>query len=806
MLRKLTGIITLLLTLCAVASAQTNTGNIRGTIITNDGQPGPFVTVQIKPTDRGTVSNEKGEFALRKLEPGVYTLYISMIGYETTTQEVQVEANRTATVSIRLNVSDKQLEEVTIVGKARNEKSSEQIAKLPIKNLENPQSYSVIGSSLIKEQVITNFDDVIKNAPGITKLWSSTGRPGDGAGYYTIRGFAVQPTLVNGIAGITNGINDPAIIENLEVIKGPSGTLFGSSLISFGGLLNLVTKKPYDNFGGEVTYTGGSFGLNRVTADINAPVNDDKSLAIRTIAGYTTQNSWQDAGYNKSMFIAPSVRYRVNDRLTFNVNAVLSTAEATNTPMIFLNRSRPLEYTTPDQMKAAGFDFNRSFTMNDINYKTPTFNLNAQAIYKINNQWTSQTAVSRGNAKSNGYYSYVMFLGAHDDLLSRYVYHQNSTTNATNIQQNFTGDFKIGSLRNRLVFGLDFLQLQQTDDNSPYTLFDNVDAFHVTQGYSSLNRPAVDAKIAASNNEYATRAQQNNYTYSAYVSDVLNITDNLLAMASLRLDYYDLKGYKDYIAQTKGEGYTQVSLSPKFGLVYQVVKDKVSLFANYMNGFQNTAPVTQPLPEFQVTMKPQQANQWEGGVKASLLNGRLNLTASYYDIKVSNMPLKVSRTGSDGQPYQVTVQDGTQASRGIEFEANASPVQGLNIIAGYSHNNSKMEKADVRVQGYRPEGAGPADLANLWVSYTISSGALHGLGAGFGGNYASENKITNNSVNGAFTLPSYTVLGASVFYDVKRYRIGLKLDNLTNKEYYTGWSTIEQQAPRRFSASAAFRF
>nr|WP_291909976.1 TonB-dependent receptor [Chitinophaga sp. CB10] len=33
---------------------------------------------------------------------------------------------------------------------------------------------------------------------------------------------------------------------------------------------------------------------------------------------------------------------------------------------------------------------------------------------------------------------------------------------------------------------------------------------------------------------------------------------------------------------------------------------------------------------------------------------------------------------------------------------------------------------------------------------------------------------------------SYTVLGASVFYDVKRYRIGLKLDNLTNKEYYTG--------------------
>lgn len=101
-------------------------------------------------------------------------------------------------------------------------KESEYIARLPIKNLENPQVYSVIGKELMKEQIIVNFDDALKNSPGIDKLWSSTGRGGgDGAAYFSLRGFSVQPTMVNGMGGQTNGGLDPANIERIEVLKGP---------------------------------------------------------------------------------------------------------------------------------------------------------------------------------------------------------------------------------------------------------------------------------------------------------------------------------------------------------------------------------------------------------------------------------------------------------------------------------------------------------------------------------------------------------------------------------------------------------
>ncbi len=174
---------------------------------------------------------------MRNLPAGTYELEISLAGYETTTKAVIVSDKETIAVSITLKLSEKELETVTVTSGRRKfiRKSSDYVSRMPLKNMENPQAYSTISNELMKEQLIVNVDDALKNAPGIDKLWSSTGRGGDGAAYFTLRGFVIQPSMINGIAGLSNGGLDPANIERLEVIKGPSGTLFGSSLISFGG-------------------------------------------------------------------------------------------------------------------------------------------------------------------------------------------------------------------------------------------------------------------------------------------------------------------------------------------------------------------------------------------------------------------------------------------------------------------------------------------------------------------------------------------------------------------------------------------
>lgn len=112
--------------------------------------------------------------------------------------------------------------------------------------------------------------------------------------------------LRNGVGSFTYATVDPANLERIEVIKGPSATLFGSTLSSFGGLFNRVTKKPFDTFKGEISYSAASWDLNRLTADINTPLNADKTALLRINTSLHSERSFQDAGFNKNFLFAPS--------------------------------------------------------------------------------------------------------------------------------------------------------------------------------------------------------------------------------------------------------------------------------------------------------------------------------------------------------------------------------------------------------------------------------------------------------------------------------------------------------------------
>ena len=93
------------------------------------------------------------------------------------------------------------------------------------------------------------------------------------------------------------------------------------------------------------------------------------------------------------------------------------------------------------------------------------------------------------------------------------------------------------------------------------------------------------------------------------------------------------------------------------------------------------------------------------------------------------------------------------------------------------------------------------------MSYRIPKGHLNGLGLGFGGNYASENKIVNSISQGVFTLPEFTILNTSVFYDYRKIRIAFKIDNLTNqKSWIALGSSFGPQKLRNFGASLAYKF
>jgi iron complex outermembrane receptor protein len=795
--------------LTAIA-AFSQTGTIKGTIKTSDGYPAESVTITLKGTAVATASEKSGGFELKKVRPGKYTLIASFTGLEPTEMDIEVLTGNTTTVPERLLKENAQQLNEVVISSNRKKKESEYVAKMPLKDLENPQVYNVVSSEILKQQAITSYDDALKNVPGIARTWESTGRAyGDGASYFALRGLESQPTMYNGLPGLTSGNLDPADIESIEVIKGPTGTLFGSSIIAYGGLINTITKKPYYDYGGEVTYTAGSFGLNRVTADVNIPLSKTEKIALRVNTAYHSEGSFQDAGFKKSFFFAPALSYEVNDRLSFHFLTEILNEERAVAPIFFhTNREDPLQFKT---IKELNLNNDLSFTSNDLTIRTPRFNLQGQMLYKLSSQWTSQTAFARGVSKSDGFYSYIWPDVTGTNYFGQYFSNQQGTVSTNDIQQNFIGDFKIGKLRNRLVVGLDAFSRNNVDNSSGYGFARNV----TPQGGENfvdpftgdslapvyMTRASVDNLLA---NSGGTNSNVTNNAYSVYASDVLNITPGLLAMASVRVDYFDSKGEKS----DKTDDFHQTAVSPKFGLVYQPIVDKISLFANYMNGFVNVAPSQVADPDGSnpriKSFKPEQANQWEVGAKANLFSNKFSASVCYYDITVSN------RVTGDPDNFYNSLQGGKMGSKGFEVDLSTSPFAGLNLIAGYAYNESKVIDGDENdfysTPGRSAGGQGPNNLANLWATYKITQGSLRNFGVGAGGNYAGTYKVVDSKITGDFYLPQYTVLNATLFYNSEKIRVTLKLNNITDKDYYIGYWSVNPQKPRNIAASFAYKF
>jgi iron complex outermembrane receptor protein len=776
--------ITILLS-ASFAFAQQQTGILKGKVTTSDGKAAEFVNITIKGTSLGTAVNVTGHYTVKNIPAGTYTVTASFVGLITRNEQVTLTAGQTTTLNFTLTENKEQLQDVVIKDYKHNKfvrKETDDIARLPLKNLENPQVYSVVTSELMKEQVVTSYVDGFKNIPG-------TGVPlvyNNGRTTLLSRGFTTGNFIRNSVAGYNFNAIDPADIEKIEAIKGPTGTLFNSSLASFGGLFNRVTKQPFDGTRTEITYQTGSFDLNRLTADVNMPLNKDKTVLFRVNTALHNEHSFQDAGFNRSFFIAPSITYIVNDRLSIDVDAEIGNGNATSA-----YRLAPDPKAKIYNIQDLGIDYKRSFANNNLDYQSRQIDIYGLINYKISDNWKSQTMFNKTFSTTKGF---VTAFTIADTAIRRQAIKEDYPYYVTNVQQNFIGDFKIGQFRNRIVAGIEYYNQKSNNTNVSVNM-PLINYKTPGAAYNNFTPEKVSALIAAQAPITGNYVQNNQSSYAAYVSDVFNITDRLNAMASIRIDRFVNKGaYTPADGKTVGN-FSQTAWSPKLGLVYQVVKDQVSLFGNYMNGFNNVTAISFDNTPF----KPQYANQWEAGVKVDAWDHKISSTVSYYDISVTNT------TMDDPAHAGFSTQAGTQLSKGIEAEVIANPFAGFNIVGGFAYNNSKITNAaaGTGLQGLRPAASGPARLANLWMSYRITHGKVQGLGLGVGGNYGSSSYQTNTATF-KFTIPSYTTVDATAFYDQPRYRIGVKVDNLTNEKY---WSfRLAPQNPTRFTLSLSLKF
>ncbi|RYD73292.1 MAG: TonB-dependent receptor, partial [Sphingobacteriales bacterium] len=260
-----------------LTSAFAQNGTVKGSIHTSDGKPAEFVNVILKEIKKGTVTDVNGAFVLNNLKEGNYTITTSFVGLKTQERQISVFANQTLTLAFTLEENAQQLNEVVITASRSLNEKQVNIGKLPIKLMDLPQSVVTLEKDVLERQQTVRLSDAIKNINGIYLMSTTGGTQEELAG----RGFAYNSsnTFKNGTRFNNAVMPEMSALERIEVMKGSNAILYGN--VAAGGIINLVTKKPQFENGGELNMRIGSYGFYKPSLDIYGKFNNSEKAAYR---------------------------------------------------------------------------------------------------------------------------------------------------------------------------------------------------------------------------------------------------------------------------------------------------------------------------------------------------------------------------------------------------------------------------------------------------------------------------------------------------------------------------------------------
>jgi len=254
---------------------------LSGVIWDQDKLPLIGATVNIKGTDKFTITGENGEFSLATPAQFPVNLQVNFVGFKEYT--ITLKAIPENPLSIILE-NDAELAEVLITARRR----SEAVQKVPI-------PIAVVGGPRIADAGAFNVNRIKELVPTV-QLYSSNPRNTT----LNIRGLGSTFGLTNdgidpGVGFYVDGVYfarpaattlDFIDVEQIEVLRGPQGTLFGKNTTA--GAFNITTKIPEFTPGGKVELSYGNLGYIQAKASITGPLS--KSLAARLSFSGTQRN------------------------------------------------------------------------------------------------------------------------------------------------------------------------------------------------------------------------------------------------------------------------------------------------------------------------------------------------------------------------------------------------------------------------------------------------------------------------------------------------------------------------------------
>ncbi|MEM9631481.1 MAG: TonB-dependent siderophore receptor [Pseudomonadota bacterium] len=628
-------------------------------------------------------------------------------------------------------------------------------SRIPTALRDIPRSVSVVTRQQLDDRRPQQLEDALGYTAGvIPSIWGVDDR----FNQFMIRGFDVGSNSVYR-DGLSQKVIDfsgfkiePWSLERVEVLKGPSGVLYGEN--DAGGLVNAITKRPvFDTFvDGYLGY--GSFNTIEAAFDAGTTLDQNKEWAVRLTGLFRDGATERDNSENDRKFIAPAITWQPTDQTNLTI---LANYQWDNlTPNLFLP-------VAGQNYSASLGDLPKSFRDDLHDYNK--FDANHGSIgylftHEFNDNWTVRQNTRYSEQDTDYQHLYFGWMNSATDM-QFVAFTVDETAKVFSSDNQIQHDFQLDALENTLLLGLDYNRYQVDGRNgfgsSPDYLINvqnpNYD-FNVTDPAYYLDRVQTVSRLGL------------------YAQNQSRILDDWLLTLGVRQSWVDNKTKNRLNGTSTSQNDTDTSYSA--GLGYDFANG-ITPYASYSESF-----VTNIGSEFDGSnYEPSKGRQYEAGIKyqPTFFNGFF--TIAVFDITKSNI------LTSDPAHAGFLVQTGEVNHRGVELEGNYDLGNGLSMTAAYSYVHAEITKNNDGNVGNRPERV-PEHQASLWANYKVPSGTFEGFSLGAGVRYVGESYGDNANT---IEIDSYTLVDAAVRYQRNKMELSLNATNLFDKEYFANCSS-----------------
>lgn len=752
--------------------------NITGTIKSKTGEAVSFANVSVLNSSNGTVADKEGNFSLN-LKKGNYQIQVTAVGFASKLQQVKV-ADETLTIEVTLSANTQALDEVIVTA----DKIETNIQKTPI-------AITSLNAKQLENYRVWTITDLTALAPStFTVEHGNT----TGSNFLNIRGamgFSNDQSVATYVDGVYqfDYFSAPlnfSNIERVEILRGPQGTLYGRN--AFGGVLNVITKRPTNQTSGFATIDLGNYGQQRYSVGFNTPLIKNKlfvnaglqSNARGAVYSNPTLNT-QDFDHHNAYTGNVNLKYLVSDKWTIDWNTRYENDKdkggypwaATYESVIanpytafgnWDNTERRTNFNTALAVKYYGKDFNFTSISSYVDYHIwipGRFDFDFTADRLISGTtWTKQNQLTQELRFS-------------------------SPANTSNWK------WTAGSY----LFGEKSKYGNTTYFDQDYALFDP------NAPYASISNGKRDAYGVAffGQTTYAISPEFDITVGTRYDIEHRELTQN----SALEKD-----GIVTTLTPDSTVDKTFNAFTPKIILNYKV-NELSTLYASYAKGFRvggfNFGSTTNP------TYNPEKSDNYEIGLKNNLLNNKLkiNLTAFYFQQKDQQVS-----TSQDGINY-ASLNVGDMNNLGFESEINAIPFKNLQIDWTASASQSFYEKLELfdaatnAVKNYVGNKAinNPALLSTVAVQYGMPfSKSAQNYKAFIRGEYKYIGEYQLDFVN-TYQQNGYNMLNARAGITSKHLDIALWVRNLNDVRYVAfGYGAYLAGSPRMWGVTLTGKF